>query len=41
MIYDIPFIGSRIFHCEAKSEYNIVFVFISSLRVFPVFPMYM
>ena len=30
---DIPFIGSRIFHFEAKFEYNIVFF--SSLRVFP------
>jgi len=30
---DIPFIGSRIFHFEAKSEDNIVFF--SSLRVFP------
>jgi len=30
---DIPFIGSRIFHVEAKSEYN--FVFFSSPRVFP------
>jgi len=30
---DIPFIGSRIFHFEAKSEYNIVFF--SSLLVFP------
>ena len=24
---DIPFIGSRIFHFEAESEYNIVFFF--------------
>jgi len=24
---DIPFIGSRIFHFEAKPEYNIVFFF--------------
>jgi len=30
---DIPFIGLRIFHFEAKSEYNIVFF--SSVRVFP------
>ena len=30
---EIPFIGSRIFHFSAKSEYNIVFY--SSLRVFP------
>ena len=30
---DIPFIGSRIFHFEAESEYNIVIF--SSLRVFP------
>jgi len=30
---DIPFIGSRIFQFEAKSEYNVVFF--SSLRVFP------
>jgi len=30
---DIPFIGSRVFHLLANSEYNIVFF--SSLRVFP------
>jgi len=31
---DIPFIGSRILHLQAKSEYNLVFVY--SLRVFHV-----